>query len=170
MRKIFIFLFLLFFWGCSYHFSLDKIKKEPRAIKITKIYIEPFINRTPERKLENLLINKLVYECNTGEIEVVRKERAEAFLTGEFTAYEATGIAFTKGEYTATGRVRIAVKVRLTDKKKNRLWEERELSDQEEFQITTNPSQTQDNREKAISRIMQRIAEQIYEELTVAVF
>ena len=166
--KIIIFLVLLFLLGCNYHFSLNEVKKEPKELKARKIHIDPFINRTPERKLENFLINELVYEFNTGdELEIVERKRAEAILSGEFIAYEATGIAYTRGEYTATGRVRIAIKAKLTDRNQNILWEKVELSDQEEFQVTTNPSQTKDNREKAIHRIIERLAERIYEGLRV---
>jgi len=166
--KITIFLVLLFLLGCGYHFSLNEVKKEPQGVKVRKIHIDPFINRTPQRKLENFLINELVYEFNTGdELEIVERERAEAILTGEFIAYEATGIAYTRGEYTATGRVRIAIKAKLIDRKQNIVWGKVELSDQEEFQVTTNPSQTRDNREKAVQRIIERLAERIYEELRV---
>ena len=166
--KITIFLVLLFLLGCGYHFSLNEVKKEPQGVKVRKIHIDPFINRTPQRKLENFLINELVYEFNTGdELEIVERERAEAILTGEFIAYEATGIAYTRGEYTATGRVRIAIKAKLIDRNQNIVWEKVELSDQEEFQVTTNPSQTRDNREKAVQRIIERLAERIYEELRV---
>jgi len=166
--KITIFLVLLFLLGCGYHFSLNEVKKEPKGLKVRKIHIDPFINRTPQRKLENFLINELVYEFNTGdELEIVERERAEAILTGEFIAYEATGIAYTRGEYTATGRVRIAIKAKLIDRNQNIVWEKVELSDQEEFQVTTNPSQTRDNREKAVQRIIERLAERIYEELRV---
>jgi len=166
--KITIFLVLLFLLGCGYHFSLNEVKKEPQGVKVRKIHIDPFINRTPQRKLENFLINELVYEFNTGdELEIVERERAEAILTGEFIAYEATGIAYTRGEYTATGRVRIAIKAKLIDRNQNIVWEKVELSDQEEFQVTTNPSQTRDNREKAVHRIIKRLAERIYEELRV---
>ena len=166
--KITIFLVLLFLLGCGYHFSLNEVKKEPQGVKVRKIHIDPFINRTPQRKLENFLINELVYEFNTGdELEIVERERAEAILTGEFIAYEATGIAYTRGEYTATGRVRIAIKAKLIDRNQNIVWGKVELSDQEEFQVTTNPSQTRDNREKAVHRIIKRLAERIYEELRV---
>jgi len=159
---------LLFLLGCNYHFSLNEVKKEPKEVRARKIHIDPFINRTPQRKLENFLINELVYEFNTGdELEIVERKRAEAILSGEFIAYEATGIAYTRGEYTATGRVRIAIKAKLTDRNQNILWEKVELSDQEEFQVTTNPSQTKDNREKAIHRIIERLAERIYEGLRV---
>jgi len=116
--KIIIFLVLLFLLGCNYHFSLNEVKKKPKELKARKIHIDPFINRTPERKLENFLINELVYEFNTGdELEIVERKRAEAILSGEFIAYEATGIAYTRGEYTATGRVRIAIKAKLTDRR-----------------------------------------------------
>ncbi len=166
--KITIFLVLLFLLGCGYHFSLNEVKKGPKGVKVRKIHIDPFINRTPQRKLENFLINELVYEFNTGdELEIVERERAEAILTGEFIAYEATGIAYTRGEYTATGRVRIAIKAKLIDRNQNIVWGKVELSDQEEFQVTTNPSQTRDNREKAVQRIIERLAERIYEELRV---
>ena len=159
---------MLFLLGCNYHFSLNEVKKEPKEVRARKIHIDPFINRTPQRKLENFLINELVYEFNTGdELEIVERKRAEAILSGEFIAYEATGIAYTRGEYTATGRVRIAIKAKLTDRNQNILWEKVELSDQEEFQVTTNPSQTKDNREKAIHRIIERLAERIYEGLRV---
>jgi len=166
--KIIVFVVLFFLLGCGYHFSLNEVKKEPKGVKVRKIHIDPFINRTPQRKLENFLINELVYEFNTGdELEIVERERAEAILTGEFIAYEATGIAYTRGEYTATGRVRIAIKAKLIDRNQNIVWEKVELSDQEEFQVTTNPSQTRDNREKAVHRIIKRLAERIYEELRV---
>jgi hypothetical protein len=165
-----IFFLCISLLGCNYHFTLTEVqpKRSEPGISIKKIYIAPFINRTSERNLGHLLMNALVYEFNTGGVlELVEKEKAQAILTGEFSAYEVSRIGYTRSEFTATGRVRIAIKGELKDISKNIILAEAELSDQEEFQVTRNPSYTMDMRERAIYSLIERLAERIYEELLV---
>ncbi|MCD6319855.1 MAG: hypothetical protein J7M03_04160 [Candidatus Desulfofervidaceae bacterium] len=175
MKRVVLIVTMCLLLGCGYRFTLQETRKGPERLKtsaisrsIQKIYIAPFINRTPKRGLENLLVNALVYKFNTGQgVEVVSKQEAEAFLSGEILSYETTGVAYTQGKYTATGRVVIVLKARVEDKNGILLWENPQLSDQEDFQIGSNAAQTEDNRNTAIRRILQRIAEQVYEELIV---
>lgn len=160
-------LIICLFSGCGYHFTLQETYKGRERLSIQKIYIVPFINKTPRRGLENLFVNALVYKFSTGQgVKVTDRKSAEAFLSGEILSYETTGVAYTQGKYTATGRVTIVLRVKLEDKNGTLLWENPQLSDQEDFQITNNAAQTEDNRNTAIRRILQRMAEQIYEELT----
>jgi len=174
IKHIFIIFFIFSFLSCGYHFTLQETLRDRKQVKtlnlkaldIEKVCIMPFINRTPQRGLENLLTNALVYKFNTGQgVEVTDKARADAFLSGEIITYETMGVAYTQTKYTATGRVTVGIKVRLEDKKGILIWENPYLSDQEEFQIGSNAAQTEDNRNIAIRRILQRMAERIYEEL-----
>ncbi len=172
MKKL-VFLLLAFnlILACGYRFSLQELQKEQTGIKrlgINTIYIYPFVNKTHRRGIENLLQNALVYEFSTGEgPKLVKKEKAEAFLQGEILNYQETSIAYTHQEYALSGKISLAIKVVLTDKNGQILWENPYLFDQESFTFGQTPSQTEDNKKQAVRRILQRMAERIYEVLRV---
>ena len=173
IKYIFIFLIPFYFIACGYHFSLIEARRAKAisevSLGVEKIYIQLFQNHTPKRGLENNFLNALVYEFNTGKgLQIVKKTEAEAFLLGELTGYRAIGIAYTKGEHTATGRISLTVKAILKDREGKILWQ-KTISDQEEYQVTNNPSETKGNREIALQRILDRLAERIYEGLIMGI-
>ncbi len=172
-KKIFlIFLLTLFFTcGCGYKFSLEDVRPSSKgvSVRIRTVFIAPFVNKTQFRGLENLLQNALVYEFTTGQgLKVVPKEQAEAVLTGELLDYQETSTGYTRQEYATTGRVSLAIKTELKDPNGNIIWQNPYLYDQENFQFGGSPSQTEDNKKEAIRRILERIAQRIYENLRVS--
>jgi hypothetical protein len=172
MKKI-VFLILTcgLIFACGYRFSLQEVEGKRAGIKrldINTVYIYSFVNKTQRRGIENLLQNALVYEFSTGEgPKLVKKDEAEAFLQGEILNYQETSVAYTRQEYAVSGKVSLAVRVVLMDKNGQIFWENPHLFDQESFAFGQTPSQTEDNKKQAIRRILQRMAERIYEVLRV---
>jgi len=168
--KRFLLFILLFIISCGYHFSLTDARRgkmPSKPLGIENIYIQLFKNHTSERGLETLFLNALVYEFNTRKgFKLVDKQQAHAFLSGELTGYKITGIAYTKGEYTATGRVSLTIKAILRNKEGKVLWQ-KTLYEQEEYHVANSPSETRDNRQNALERILKRLAERIYEGLII---
>ncbi len=163
MKRFLINLLILIILGCGYHFERSYLK----SVGIDNIYIEPFKNKTQERGLENKISNALVYEFNMDKVaSITRREEAQAILTGKIISYEVYTVAYGREDYTATGRIILRVEAELKKKGTNNVIWKNELTDQEEYMVSSDLIQTQRYRNEALDRIIQRTAERIHDQIS----
>ncbi len=157
-------LILIIILGCGYHFKGGGYLK---SSDISNIYIKLFENNTEVRGLENTLTNALVYEYNVDkETSVTGEKEAQAILAGEIISYEVYTVAYGRGDYTAAGRIVLKIRAKLKRKGADVVWKN-ELTDQEEYMVSNDLTQTEKYRNEALRRIIQRMAERIHDQISL---
>jgi len=87
-------------------------------------------------------------------------------LTGKIISYEVYTVAYGREDYTATGRIILRVEAELKKKGTNNVIWKNELTDQEEYMVSSDLIQTQRYRNEALDRIIQRTAERIHDQIS----
>ena len=152
---------LFFLSGCGYGFrgSVNNLPPDIQAV-----FIPVFVNETIEPGVEVVFANALVYEFNrSGILKVVSESMAQAQLSGKIKSIAVDPVIYANQTQALERRVTVTLEVsfRRSDDQKV-LWQNPSLSRNEVYRVTTDPNQTQRNKEEAIKKIAQDLSERIH--------
>ncbi len=159
-----IILFWLLVSACGYQFTGGG--SLPSGI--TSISIEMFENRTSETGVETIITNDLIYEfARREQVVVTGSDKADAILTGVVKSISERTISH-RGEYTSDERrVKLNLDLQLKDKSGRVIRSVKDVSDNEAYKVLPGKQATEQLKKVAIKRLSKRLAENIFNRLTV---
>jgi hypothetical protein len=152
---------LLFISGCGYGFR-GGTNNLPTDIQ--GVYLPVFLNATSEPGVEVVFANALIYEFTRSRVlKVVPESSAQAFIQGKIKRIAVDAVVYANLTQALDRKVIVDLEVscRRSDNQKV-LWQNQNLSRYEVYTITTDPSQTDRNKQEAIRKIAQNLSEQIH--------
>ena len=152
---------LLVFSGCGYGFR-GTVNNLPPDIKAISIPV--FVNESIEPGVEVIFANALIYEFGRSQtLQVVSESEAQAQINGKIRSIAVDPVVYATLTQALERRVTIILEItcRRSDNQKI-LWQNQSLSRYEIFQVTTDPIQTQRNKDEAIKKIAQDLSERIH--------
>lgn len=153
------FLFFILMIGCAYKFSGGGEFPE----KIQNISVNVFENRSSETGLENVITNDLIFEITrNNKVSVTNQEKAEAVLSGILTAV----IENVSNIVPIERRITVSADLKLARKDTVVFWSANGVSANETYQVHDTVGATNAEKNKAISVLSKRLAEDIYNRLT----
>jgi len=151
------------FSACGYRFAGSG--SFPAGIKTISINI--FENRTAETGLENVVTNDLIYEVTRSRATaLVHKDKAEANLSGVIVSTQTGAISHSSVDTSIERRVTVILNLKLTDTSGITLWFADGVAESEAYVVENDKQGTEKNRQDAIAKASQRLAEKIYNRLT----
>jgi Lipopolysaccharide-assembly len=154
--------FLLLISGCGYGFR-GGVNNLPPDIK--GIYIPVFTNETTEAGAEVVFANALIYEfTRSGILQVVPEAKAQATISGKIKSVTIDSVTLASQTQALQRKVTILLEVscRRNDNQKI-LWQNPGMSRYEVYSVSTDPNQTDLNKQEAIKKIAQDISKRIYD-------
>jgi hypothetical protein len=154
-------LFLLFISGCGYGFR-GSVNNLPRDIHTVSIPV--FVNESIEPGVEVVFANALIYEFNRSQtLQVVSESKAQALISGKIKSVVIDPVIYASLTQALERKVTFTLEiiVRRSDNQEI-LWQNQYLSRYEVFQVTTDPNQTQRNKEEAIKKIAKDLSERTH--------
>ena len=155
-----VFVTLLLFSGCGYHFA-GQGGHLPGGL--SKIYVAPINNLTSEPYLETKLISRVTDEfARSGQIaEVFNSAAAEAILTLTIRTYSRQAISYDSQDDIAEYDSAMTVDARLIRVKSNQeLWQQR-ISWKSSYSVSSDKAAQDSAEANAIEEICQRLAEEL---------
>lgn len=153
----------LFFAACGYRFAGSGNLPEG----VQTIAVEIFKNRTTETGLENIITNDLIYEFTRKGRSVKRNSReADAVLTGVIQSERITTISRRAQLSPLARRIRIVVNLKLTGSDGEVKWSASNISEVEEYDVSTDRGATEINKRRALETLSKRLAEKVHSRLT----
>ncbi|MGB5985638.1 MAG: LPS assembly lipoprotein LptE [Desulfobacterales bacterium] len=149
--------------ACGYQFSGSG--ELPEGVQT--IYISVFENRTGEVGLENSLTNEVVNEfVLKRKNALVEKGSAESVLHGTIVSIRDETISRSGANNPLERRVVLTVSLVLKDRDGQILWAARQVSSNEDYDVSNDRQVTDENRLDALDDLFERLAETIYNRLT----
>ena len=149
--------------ACGYQFSGSG--ELPEGVQT--IYISVFENRTGEVGLENSLTNEVVNEFVLKRKSALANEaNAESILHGTIVSIRDETISRGGGNNPLERRVTLTVSLVLKNSQGEVLWAARQVSGNEDYDVSNDRQVTDENRLDALDELFQRMAEIIYNRLT----
>lgn len=152
---------LLVISGCGYGLR-GTVNNLPPDIKAISIPV--FINESIEPGVEVVFANALIYEFNRSQtLQVVSESQAHAQINGKIISIAVDPVVYATLTQALERKVTIFLEItcRRLDNQKI-LWQNKSLSRYENYQVSTDPIQTQRNKEEAIKKIAQDLSERIH--------
>ena len=153
--------FFSFISGCGYGFR-GTINNLPPDIQ--SIYVPVFVNETTEPGAEVVFANALIYEFTRSRIlKVVPEANAQAHIVGKIKSVAVDSVIYANLSQAVERKVTVTLEIscRRSDNQKV-LWQNQNLSRYEVFQVTSDPFQTDRNKQTAIGKIAQDLSERIH--------
>lgn len=156
---------LSFLWiisGCGGYGFRGTVNNLPSDIKSVSIPV--FTNESIEPGVEVIFANALIYEFNRSRVlQVVSEAEAQAQIEGKIRSIAVDPVIYTNLTQAVERKVTVILEVtfRRSDNQKI-LWQNKGLSRYEVYRITTDPNQTQRNKEEVIKKIAQDLSERIH--------
>ena len=154
-------LVLLVISGCGYGFR-GTVNNLPPDIQAVSIPV--FVNESIEPGVEVVFANALIYEFNRSQVlQVVSESQAQAQINGKIRSIAIDPVIYANLTQALERKVIITLEIscRRSDNQKV-LWQNQSLTRYEVYQVTTDPNQTQRNKEEAIKKIAQDLSERIH--------
>jgi hypothetical protein len=154
-------LFLFFVSGCGYGFR-GTVNNLPRDIQAVSIPV--FVNESSEPGVEVVFANALIYEFNRSQtLKVVSESQAQATINGKIRSIVIDPVVYANQTQALDRKLTITLEIvcRRSDNQQV-LWQNQNLSRYEVYHITTDPNQTQRNKDEAIKKIAQDLSERIH--------
>ena len=148
--------------GCGGYGFRGTVNNLPPDIRTVSIAV--FVNESIEPGVEVIFANALIYEFNRSQVlQVVSESEAQAQIDGKIRAIAIDPVIYANVTQALERRVTITLEItcQRTDNQKV-LWQNQSLSRYENFRVTTDPNQTQRNKEEAIKKIAQDLSERIH--------
>ncbi len=150
-------------WGCSYRFS----GSGSLPSGITRIYISVIENKTSTAGIERYVTDDLINEFILRRKDALsRQEEAEGILTGSIEYIQDMPIAHSSQSVTTQRRVVLGVVMKLSDQKGRIIWTVNGINANQAYNVTTDTTATNQNKDVAIQTLSKRLAEKIYNRLT----
>lgn len=161
-----LFVLLLPVFACSScGYSNPYIKKESQEVPTKTLLITTWQNRTNELGLESIYFRLFnAWFKKSSRIHVVfDEEQADLKLTGEISAIDLPGLFYDSFDEALEIKIKLTVRFTLRDNRNNSvLWQEREFTIYEPFILDPSGETTRFNKQRALLRIGDDIAELIY--------
>ena len=161
-----IFILLLPLFACSAcGYSNPYARKDLQEIPAKTLLLTTWQNRTNELGLESTYFRLFnAWFKQSGRIAVVFAEKeADLKLTGEISAIDLPGLFYDSLDEALEIKIKLTVRFTLRDNRNNAiLWQERQLIFYEPFIIDPAGERTQYNKQQALLRIGDELAELIY--------
>ena len=124
-------------------------------------------NRSIETGLEGVVANGIASELSIhGKRFAYGDATAPLSLSGEILSV-SVGFSTRKTTHVVMGRqVTVTLAMRLTDRTGKLLWEDRNMSDTETYDVVDDQTATDRNKEEALGKVVRRLAERVYYRLT----
>lgn len=154
---------LLALSGCGYRNPYVKQATDDAPPKT--LLITTWLNRTNELGLESIYFRTFnAWFKNSSRIAVVfDEEQADLKLTGEISAIDLPGLFYNAFDEALEIKIKLTVRFTLHDNRNNSiLWQERQFTIYEPFILDPSGEVTSYNKQKALIRIGDDIAELIY--------
>jgi len=149
--------------SCGY--SNPYVKKKSQELPAKTLLITTWQNRTNELGLESIYFRLFnAWFKNSSRINVIfDEEQADLKLTGEISAIELPGLFYDPSEEALEIKIKLTVRFTLRDNRNNStLWQERQFIIYEPFIVDPTSERSDYNKQKALLRIGDEIAEVIY--------
>ena len=162
---LFFILFILTFILSSCGYSNPYVIKHSQETPSKTLLITTWQNRTNELGLESMYFRLLnSWFKNSSRIHVIfDAEQADLKLTGEITAIDLPGLFYGPSEEALEIKIRLTVQFTLYDNRDNSiLWQEKRYTVYEPFIIDPSGESSEFNKQRALLRIGDEIAELIY--------
>jgi outer membrane lipopolysaccharide assembly protein LptE/RlpB len=147
--------------GCGYGFR-GTVNNLPPDIKAVSIPV--FTNESIEPGVEIIFANALIYEFNRSQVlQVVSESQAQAQIDGKIRSIAIDPVIYASLTQAVQRKVTVTLEIscRRTDNQRV-LWQNQSLSRYEVYQVTTDPNQTERNKQEAIKKIAQDLSERIH--------
>ena len=166
-RKIIVFiLFLLILVsGCGYRFAGTGDFPEGTE----SIFIPILENRTSESRLEKLVTDDLIYEFTKNRKDILAGsiDDADAVLYGIVHSINTTTISRDDPNTSSERSVKLSVNMKLVVPEGRVIWQVKGITANEAYNVVPdNKYRTLQNRQEAILKVSQRLAEKIYKRMT----
>lgn len=130
------------------------------------VFVSIFVNRTLETGIEHIFTNDLIFEFTRHGQAVVRPEKADAVLEGVIQSMRLETVSY-RGELAALERRIVAtLGLRLRGRNGDIIWSLPAVSEAETYGIMEEKAATDYNKRRAIQAISERLAENIYSQMT----
>lgn len=155
---------VLLFWlsGCLGYGFRGSVNNLPPDIKAVAVPI--FVNDSSEPGLETVLTNALIYEFTRSRIlNLAPEKEAQAVIYGRIKAVAEDAAVYASQTLALERRLTVTLEVSCRRADNDQvLWQDPFLSRSETFVVSTDPYQTQRNREEALKKIAQDLSERIH--------
>jgi outer membrane lipopolysaccharide assembly protein LptE/RlpB len=159
----FVVCILFIFSSCGYGFRGGG--NLPAGVK--RLSIKILENRTSETGVENIFTNDLIYEITThGSVILTDESSADAILSGVIKAMRIDQISHRDSYASLERRVTVTLTLKLKDPTGKIIWSAKDVTENEEYNVSSNKQTTENNRQEAIIALSERLAEKIYNRLT----
>jgi len=162
---LFSILFILTFALSSCGYSNPYVREQSQQTLSKTLLITTWQNRTNELGLESVYYRLLnSWFKNSSRIHVIfDAEQADLKLTGEITAIDLPGLFYGPSEEALEIKIRLTVQFTLQDNRDNSiLWQEKKYTVYEPFIIDPSGERSEFNKQRALLRIGDEMAELIY--------
>lgn len=161
----FLILLILAFAISSCGYTNPYVQKESQELPAKTLLITTWQNRTNELGLESIYFRLFnAWFKKSSRINVIfDEEQADLKLTGEISAIELPGLFYNPSDEALEIKIKLTVRFTLRDNRNNSvLWQERQYTIFEPFIIDPTGEKSENNKQKALLRIGDEIAELIY--------
>jgi outer membrane lipopolysaccharide assembly protein LptE/RlpB len=133
-----------------------------------RLFVEVFQNLTQETGVENIVAAAFMSELTLRKTDALASsmDKADVVLSGVVEEVTISTIAYKKTDVASQRRVTVTLNVKLTKQEGDPIWVAKRFSDNEGYQVTDNPEQTDQNRRGAIRLLSRRIAERVVNRLS----
>ena len=162
--RVLIILTAVLFCACGYRFA----RQEGFPAGTHRLFVKVFQNLTQETGVENTVTAALMSELTLRKTDELASSvaNADVVLSGVVEEVTIGTIAAKKGDTATQRRVTVTLIVHLTKQEGDVIWAAKRFSDNEGYQVTDNPEQTDQNRRDAIRLLSRRIAEKVVNRLS----
>lgn len=137
----------------------------PEGIK--SLFIKILENRTSETGAENIFTNDLIYEVTSHRNVVLAGEgSADGILSGIIKSMRIDAISHRDTYSSLERRVIISIDLKLTDQTGRAIWSAKDISENEDYIVSSDKQTTERHRREAIIILSKRLAEKVYNRLT----
>jgi hypothetical protein len=137
---------------------------------VSKIHVSIFENRTNETGIEARFTTALIQEIlkNKHDVLVSAKAESDAVLSGVIVSAPVEIISRQDRLTSLQRRIYLIVDCSLNDSKGKVIWSVKGLSDSQEYDVASAKFQTEANKREALQLIAPRLAQLLFQHLTVA--
>lgn len=154
-------LILVVFSGCGYGFR-GTVNNLPPDIRSVSIPV--FANESIEPGVEVVFANALIYEFNRSQVlQVVSESQAQAQIDGKIRSIAIDSVIY--ATLTQALQRRVTVTLEVTCRRSDNqmiLWQNQSLSRYEVYPVSSDPTQTERNKQDAIKKIALDLSERIH--------
>jgi len=161
LRRIFLILLLFLASGCGYHLPGGG---EGPSTHLRTVYIDSFANLTTEPFIETRVTNAVIesFARRKGMHPIEREGRSEAKLSGSITAYTSSAISYDRLDRVVEYRSSMTIEASLLRESDGRTLWKGSLSRSEEYLSSDDKVAQEDNEDRAIAIICDRLAEDLH--------